>query len=764
MNLAQTRSAVIGVLISIAGIASTSPLASAQEFLSDAQHMFFDQSMLSRRFGIEIEFSGVTDEIAEQIIIEKMQATVAERLPTGELVFSSPYGEVRLKIEGQAWRYELDPARFERQVAHDKIHAPREVVFPPMTFKDVQAIQDVGIALRDHGAVGTTDTQAVSTQVNVEMPLLVKDGVENPKAIEDFLNLMRVYSDPEHYAQIEAKIHVPAIRREYIKDFSPGFLKRIENKNYKPTARQLFDDYFYRQSLEVLGIKGAWTMELETAKKTMMAQPDPVVPLVAKMLRMRPSSLLLLAFPEDPLAKAIIATRWARAMPIVEFREHNTDFDIRTTIEQCLGIVRSVEVFGDYDHDTLVSKLTGIDARDLVELRKNTQILKGAPRVVRYALQDPKTAYIKNQNKGSNGDYVWIQLDPDKVGERPLVVAGNSVVFNRRGIHRQTLLGKYNPGLENVLIQQAMENKILESKLLRKYVKGSMARALTLPEVTDGRSVNLDTLLEKLNIEFPNGWVMKGAWDLATENLFISDKLNIPELLDAYRNGFETFRAKVEKKYKGADPEEILTALKEHEGYRGWKIVQLLANPETVFFQERVRIVKEFRVEVQGGKVLSKGSTIDRYAYKKNPEDKSDITPEQISGAEAFAQNLIDELPDAMRFLPYGFDVALIENGTWKLIETNPGGNSSFLEENTASIEALDEYLGRYPDLVDRGKIKLLTPEEQISWLKKEFADLRINPVTLYTGMTFTPNDIIDPLYPRVALPKTICERLLLAK
>ncbi|MBI3555634.1 MAG: amidoligase family protein, partial [Deltaproteobacteria bacterium] len=271
MRLTQSKSLakalLFGLLISIASTAALPKAASAQDFLSDAQHMFFDASMLTRRFGIEIEFSNVSDEVVEQIIVEKLSAKVAERLPSGEVLFTTPYGEVRLKIEGQAWRYENDPARYTRQVAEDKLHAPREIVFPPMTYKDVQPIQDVGLALRDHGAIGTTDTQAVSTQVNVEMPLLIKDGVENPAAVENFLNLMRVYSDKEHAQQIEDKIHVPAIRREYIKDYSPGFLKRIENKTYKPTARQLFDDYFYRQSLEILNIKGAWTMSLDDAKK-----------------------------------------------------------------------------------------------------------------------------------------------------------------------------------------------------------------------------------------------------------------------------------------------------------------------------------------------------------------------------------------------------------------------------------------------------------------------------------------------------------------
>src|SRR5262249_29681987 len=140
---------------------------------------------------------------------------------------------------------------------------------------------------------------------------------------------------------------------------------KLADPTYKPTARQLFDDYFYRQGAELAGREDAWTADLDVLKAFMVAQPDPYVhPNVTKMLRLRVSSLLLLAFPEDPLTKLVVATRWARPMPIVEFREMNTDFDIKATIEQCLGIVRSVEVFGDYEHDDLVSRLSGIDKRD----------------------------------------------------------------------------------------------------------------------------------------------------------------------------------------------------------------------------------------------------------------------------------------------------------------------------------------------------------------------------------------------------------------
>ncbi|MBI3542157.1 MAG: amidoligase family protein [Deltaproteobacteria bacterium] len=754
-------------LLGTALLALATSLVHAQDFLNDARHMFFDQSMLTRRFGIEIEFGKVGDDVIEKIIIEKLRATVVERSPNGELLFTSPYGEVRLKIEGQAWRYEddmdRDPVAREKFLAQQKIdreQAPREIVFPPLIFDAADAIQSVGQALKDAGALGTTDNHAVSTQVNVEWPDLVKpDGTDNTKAIEDLVNLMRVYSNPEHARQIEEQIKVPAIRREYIKDYSPGMLAKLGDASYKPTARQLFDDFFYRQGVEFLNRPDAWTMPLEEAKQLLLAQPSPYVsPRVTKMQRLRVSSIILRAFQSDPIAQLIIGTRWAKPMPLVEFREDNTDFDIKSTIEETLGIVRSAEVFGNYDHDTLVSELTGIDPRDLVELRKNAEALRDHRRIVRYVLQDPKTDYIKNQNAPGENP-VWIHLGPDELAARKLVVNGESIVFNRRHIHRDSIVGKYNPGLENHLVQQVMENKLVEAKFFEAFAHGSMPRALTLRELTRGRTVTAKLLVHLLNVEYPNGWVMKGAWDLSTESMFISDKLDLEDLLKKYRNGFETFRKRVEREMKGADPELVIGKLKEHPGYRGWKIVQMLAQPDLVFFQERLRIVREFRVEVQGGKVLSKGSTIDRYAYKSRKKEPLD--PEEVKAVEKFTQKLVDSLPEELRFLPYGFDVALIENGEFKVIESNPGGNSSFLEENPASVLALDAYLLRYPELLKSGKLKLLEPKAQMQWILAQFSKLGIDVSKHFPGMTFTADDIRDPAYPTRKGPPTRCELLL---
>ncbi|MBI3535684.1 MAG: hypothetical protein HY072_09410, partial [Deltaproteobacteria bacterium] len=159
------------------------------------------------------------------------------------------------------------------------------------------------------------------------------------------------------------------------------------------------------------------------------------------------------------------------------------------------------------------------------------------------------------------------------------------------------------------------------------------------------------------------------------------------------------------------------------------------------------------------------GSTVERYQYLRcNRSKKHSTRPNQklIQIVENFVQSLIDKLPEALRFLPYGFDIALLEDGSLQVIESNPGGNSSFLEENPESLKILDNYLGRYPCLIKYGAIKLLSPKGQMLWLRKMFEELGMNTARDYHGMEFKSDDIIDAEYPH--MPEIIkdCEKLLL--
>jgi len=713
----------------------------AQIFMEDEGRSFLDKSIQQRTIGIEIEFGLDDQEIIKTIKSFYPEATQTGSLANGTLIFDTEIGPIKLVIEGQAWRYESDPVKQEAQRQIDLQEAPREIVFPPTLFQSIPKMDALIKELQSKGAKGTNDGLSVSLQVNFEMKPL-----KSKPAVRDLLNLMRVYYLKEHRAQLDKVLNVPETRRQYVLPPSSGFMKKLMDPDYDPTPREFYDDYMYRQSLELKGTRKAWTLPIADVKEQLLSYEgeEAIVPRVVKMNQLRISSLLLLAFPEEALTKRIIASRWARPAPIVEFREFNNDFSLLTKVRSVLGTVRATELFGAYDHDKLYSDLTGLSPEDIKRLR--TDFLSGRKRFVRYVLQDPTDNLLDPATRkylsSMSPQTVLLSLAPDKVGAIPLKLYEGSVVWHRRNIHRNTILGDYNPGLENWLIQQVLENKLLEAKVFESYVPGSFPETVAYREIIQEDRISHKKMIEKLNQRFSRGWVLKGAWDFSSEKIIITDKTNFDEALQLYKNGFEAYKKKTIEKYSSEDPELVLYYLKKHPGYRGYLIKKLLKAPELLLVQERKRLVEEFRVEVLGGKVLGQGSTVSRFGYglKRPPKVPGWV----IKQAEAFAQKVIDGLPEVLKVIPYGLDVAVTEDGQWVVIETNPGGNSSFLEEFPKSSRALVNYLNQYPELFKNLK-GLLSGKEQIQWINNTLKNLGLEKSVLFPGLTFTADDIQDP-------------------
>ncbi|NDD90940.1 hypothetical protein EBZ37_02485, partial [bacterium] len=255
---------------------------------------------------------------------------------------------------------------------------------------------------------------------------------------------------------------------------------------------------------------------------------------------------------------------------------------------------------------------------------------------------------------------------------------------------------------------------------------------------------------------------MKGAWDLGSEKDIITDKTDIVGELKKYDPvAFEKRRQALIKKYQGYSdvaPEYLQSELKKDPGYKGWRISQLLEKPDLVMVQKKVPIQREFRVEVVAGKVLGNGSTVDRFKYMYEigadglkMKDYQAPSSEDFKKVEAFAQQAIDKLPPQLRGMPYGMDIAILEDGKVAMIESNPGGNSNFLfEEDKASVEALGKFLEKYPDAAKSGEIPKavadgMDPKAQMEYLKKFFSEHGIDPARQYPGVRFLADRLDDP-------------------
>ncbi len=753
--------------ILVASLSIFAITANAADLLTTAEHTFFsphDQS----RIGLEVEFHNLSIEQAIEILqsrlggtlvksTEVLKTTLAAHDAAGDPVYKelknpvyilngTKIGKVVLKAETN----QVDDRHLKKQ------KVVLEVISDPIHVDDTKIFQTALDDLKKAGAKGTSPSAAVSIQVNAEIANGVKDEIK----AKDIVNLLRSYYQPEHRKQIKEALNVPPNRRPYVSDPSPGFLKKLLDPNYNPSWREFYDDYVYRQSIELMRHSDAWTMPIEDARAALLSAKNPVVPRVVKQTAVRISSLLAFKVPEDPMSKQMIESGWIKSGPYIEFREFNNDFNVEKPVKQTLGLVRAAREYGYYDHDALLAELSGVEKETIQKLRDQSRRAKKNGKVVgfRYFLADPsvvdKEEYEEYKKTVYNKDEIVGYLSPNERGVKPLFIPGESVVIHRRPIHANNIRGKYNPGLINADISQALENKYVEAKFWEEYAPGSMPQSALLTDVTKGEK-KVDKIVAALNEKYPQGWVLKGVWDLGTEDGIITSNDDIVALVNAYKKSdFEKFKAKIDAdpSYKEAGQEYYFKELGKHKQFKGWKIAQMLEKQPLLMVQAKVPIEKEFRVEVLAGHVLNHGSTIDRYAYKFDYDPaKSKVSKEEIKAAENYVRELLLKLPNDLKGTPFAFDVALLKDGKFALIEANFGSNSNFLYEEDwkPSIRSLSEFIENYPELERRGLIRHgMSQEEQMKWLKEKFKEWHIDTKTMYKGFAFTETEVLDTEFP----------------
>jgi hypothetical protein len=170
---------------------------------------------------------------------------------------------------------------------------------------------------------------------------------------------------------------------------------------------------------------------------------------------------------------------------------------------------------------------------------------------------------------------------------------------------------------------------------------------------------------------------------------------------------------------------------------------QLLADPSQLLAQERIKIAKtdlgfnrEIRVDFVDGEPVSAHS---RFSHEFSREDEEE--------AKAVIQKIFERAPEEFHYLSGGADVARLEDGSWKVIELNPGSYSGSIAVHTFPIETnrfvselqgfpspliaeLEEVARGSPD-TRRAYLKALTTEEEL-WNKRSLKELSIAEVARY--------------------------------
>ncbi len=339
-------------------------LSFAQNFLDQSERFLFNPKE-APRIGLEVELTGLNAlEMAEVLkihlggkVIKKSRIEKEMDIETGRMIsyrvhelhlIGSSMGSVIVKPEDNS----TSNTKVLDNYAQTRIF---EIVTPPIRVEQVPPLQDALDEMKRRGAMGTLDGYAVAIQVNVEMA----EGNPDKIKAKNILSILRNYLKPEHRQQIQKDLKVADFRQPYLGLFTPGMMDRILDPGYEPSNKKFFLDFMYRQSLELLGERGAWTLS-ETEVREKLPQLienrnfDVLLP-VMKYNYIRVSAVLMFLFPDDWISQYMDRTGWFHRYPILEFREANSDFILLKRVKQFLGIVQHSVTVGDIQFPLLVS-------------------------------------------------------------------------------------------------------------------------------------------------------------------------------------------------------------------------------------------------------------------------------------------------------------------------------------------------------------------------------------------------------------------------
>jgi len=337
---------------------------------------------------------------------------------------------------------------------------------------------------------------------------------------------------------------------------------------------------------------------------------------------------------------------------------------------------------------------------------------------------------MKDKIRHAGGDDVYYAGEHDRVlPDKAKKVKG--AVRYIQGDREHMVKGDIGLGatLADEKRQNALQDKWHEYKTLEKHAPGAMSRTENLADIA--KQLNLakptndietaqyfKTLQDEIHKRFGKGFVMKETRGVQSAGMFPSETHDLHDLLSKYReSGGAAQAAAAEKELElggfGGDDMVMMRKLRENPHYAGRVLEQALKNPKRVIVQERLPLAKtdslvrkglsgltgdtlsnEMRVHVEGGRVMHDATT-PRYSTLGAAFDRN-----HVHGANTFAQSVVDKLPEEYKNMSFGMDISPLEGGGYRLIESNPTGNSGFLAPKggspLAGIQLRKHYLGNY--------------------------------------------------------------------
>ena len=182
-------------------------------------------TMLTRNFGIEIEFTGITREKAAEVMAEHLQGSKTRQ-----------GGNFKVRDrEGRDWQLVYDGSlRNQRKVNGQKVTAGREysveLVSPILTYdKDIDTLQEAVRKLRKAGGF-------INSSCGIHIHLNGKD--HTPRSLRNFVNIIYSRNDLL-YTSLEIKRE----RIKYCKKMDKSLVEKMNKK--KPKTFKEIEDIWY---------------------------------------------------------------------------------------------------------------------------------------------------------------------------------------------------------------------------------------------------------------------------------------------------------------------------------------------------------------------------------------------------------------------------------------------------------------------------------------------------------------------------------------
>lgn len=207
---------------------------------------------MPRRYGLEIEYAGVTLPVSAKIVSNAISGTVHQDHKTHYTVTSDLFGDFAVELDVELAQKISAKAKAQHDVNPDQISlegladmvlpdilqaiAPTEIVSSPLTAGQLHVVQDIVNALRDAGALGTRSSifYAFGYHVNPEIKSRTTADIRN--TLCSFIIL---------YDWIATQLDMDLTRRisGYAAPYPKDYANHILNPAYDPDESTLIDDY-----------------------------------------------------------------------------------------------------------------------------------------------------------------------------------------------------------------------------------------------------------------------------------------------------------------------------------------------------------------------------------------------------------------------------------------------------------------------------------------------------------------------------------------